>query len=343
MTETRIQKIIAQAGIASRRKAEEIILEGRVRINGKVVCELGFKADPTADRIEVDGKPIEGEPLVTVLMNKPRGVVSTAKDPEGRPTVMDFVKDIRARIFPVGRLDFATSGALLLTNDGRLSFALTHPKHRVEKVYLVKIEGAVEESVLKQWREGVDIGDGVTGPAEVFKSEEDDNFTWLQVTLREGRNRQLRRMADATGLTVKKLKRISFAGLTIEGIKVGEYRILTAAEIRKLKEQFHIPSFGVRFSKMQKQETPASDASKRPERQRRPFSLDATKKPKADSRKRFNAEQDERNAGPKRRAPDERTGKPAGSSRKPSKQTERPSGKPFQRSEKSNEKKPRNR
>jgi pseudouridine synthase len=280
VTQTRIQKIIAQAGIASRRKAEEIVLEGRVRVNGKVVTELGFKADPTADRIEVDGKPIEGEPLITILMNKPRGVVSTAKDPEGRPTVMDFVKDIDARIFPVGRLDFATSGALLLTNDGRLSFALTHPKHKVEKIYLVKIEGKVEEAVLKRWREGVELDDGITQPAEVFKSEEDDNFTWLQVTLREGRNRQIRRMAEVCGLNVKKLKRISFAGLTIEGIRVGEYRPVSALEIRKLKEQYHIPSFGVRFSKMQQLEQPESNRSKQSQgEKRRPFSLEAIKRP----------------------------------------------------------------
>ena len=225
MTQNRLQKIIAQAGVTSRRKAEELIQEGRVKVNGKVVTDLGSKADPSIDRIEVDGKRLEGESLITVLMNKPRGVVCTLKDPEGRPTVLDFIKDLDVRLFPVGRLDFATSGALLLTNDGQLSFALTHPKHQVEKVYLVKIEGKVTEAQLKAWREGVDIGDAVTRPAEVFKTEEDDNFTWLQVTLREGKNRQIRRMAEATGLVVKKLKRLSIAGLTIEGVRVGQYRI----------------------------------------------------------------------------------------------------------------------
>ena len=247
MTESRLQKLIAQAGIASRRKAEEIITEGRVRVNGKVVTELGFKADPKRDRIEVDGKPLEGEAVITLLMNKPRGVVCTVTDPEGRPTVMDFVKNIDVRVFPVGRLDFATSGALLLTNDGALSFALTHPSHKVEKIYLVKVEGTVPEATLQKWRDGVDIGDGVTQPAEVFKAEEDENFTWIHVTLREGRNRQIRRMADATGLTVKKLKRISFAGLTIDRIRVGEYRVLSALEIRKLKEKYNIPSAGPRI------------------------------------------------------------------------------------------------
>lgn len=259
MTQNRIQKIIAQAGIASRRKAEEMIQEGRVRINGKVITELGIKADPTVDRIEVDGKQLEGESLITILMNKPRGVVCTLHDPEGRPTVLDFIKEIDARLFPVGRLDFATSGALLLTNDGQLSFALTHPKHNVEKVYLVKIEGAVSEAQLKKWREGVDIGDGVTQPAEVFKSEQDENFTWLHVTLREGKNRQIRRMADATGLTVKKLKRISVAGLTIDGIRIGRYRVLSPLEIKKLKDQFQIPSSTVRFPKALRKAPPSTD------------------------------------------------------------------------------------
>lgn len=248
MTQTRIQKIIAQAGIASRRKAEDLIREGRVRINGAVVTELGFKADPRTDLIEVDGRPLKGEASVTVLMNKPRGVVCTVSDPEGRPTVMDFVKGIDARVFPVGRLDFATSGALLLTNDGQLSYALTHPKHQVEKVYLVKIEGSVTEAVLKQWRDGVDIGDAVTRPAEVFKAQEDENFTWLHVTLREGKNRQIRRMAEAVGLNIKKLKRLSFAGLTVEGVRVGQYRVLSDLEIKKIKERFNVRSSPVRFS-----------------------------------------------------------------------------------------------
>ena len=283
MTDSRLQKLIAQAGIASRRKAEEIITEGRVRVNGKVVTELGFKADPKHDRIEVDGKPLEGEAVITVLMNKPRGVVCTVTDPEGRPTVMDFVKNINVRVFPVGRLDFATSGALLLTNDGALSFALTHPKHKVEKIYLVKVEGAVKETTLQQWRDGVDIGDGVTQPAEVFKAEEDENFTWIHVTLREGRNRQIRRMAEATGLTVKKLKRISFAGLTIDRIRVGEYRVLSALEIRKLKEKYNIPSAGPRIPGPLKpaQKEPRAAKTTRTDR-RRPV-LDALEKtsPKA--------------------------------------------------------------
>ncbi len=242
MTKQRLQKIIAQAGLASRRKSEEIIMEGRVRVNGKVIRELGAKADPFSDRVEVDGRTLLLETPVTLLMNKPRGVVCTASDPEGRDTVVDLAKDVKARVYPVGRLDFATSGALLLTNDGALSYALTHPKHHVEKTYLLKVAGRVSEEVLELWRTGVDIGDIVTRPAQVFRVEQEENYTWIQVTIHEGRNRQIRRMGEATGIDVRKLKRVSFAGLTIEGLKVGQYRILGARELTKLKQRFNIAS-----------------------------------------------------------------------------------------------------
>jgi 23S rRNA pseudouridine2605 synthase len=242
VTLQRLQKIIARAGVVSRRKAEALIVEGRVRVNGRVVEELGEKADPHADRIEVDGRQLSLEAPVTLLMNKPRGVVCTASDPEGRETVIDLVKDIGARLFPVGRLDFATSGALLLTNDGALSYALTHPKHHVEKTYLLKVAGGVSEEALEKWRTGVDIGDVVTRPAEVFRVEQEESYTWIQVTLHEGRNRQIRRMGEATGIDIRKLKRVSFAGLTIEGLKVGQYRHLTPRELATLKQRYHISS-----------------------------------------------------------------------------------------------------
>ena len=242
MTLERLQKIIAKAGVASRRKAEEIILEGRVRVNGRVIRELGEKADLTTDRVEVDGRTLVVESPLTLLMNKPRGVVCTASDPEGRETVVDLVKDVKARVYPVGRLDFATSGALLLTNDGALSYALTHPKHRVEKTYLLKVAGVVPEAVLEAWRTGVDIGDVVTRPAEVFRIEQEENYTWIQVTIHEGRNRQIRRMGEATGIDIRKLKRISFAGFTIEGLRVGQYRLLKSRELARLRNRYNIPS-----------------------------------------------------------------------------------------------------
>lgn len=234
----RLQKVIADAGIASRRAAETIILEGRVRVNGKTVRELGTRVDPHKDRIAVDDRTIQAERTITVLLNKPRGVVCTADDPEGRETVVDLVKKIKARLYPVGRLDFATSGALLLTNDGALAHALTHPKFGVEKTYLLKVSGDVEESVLEKWRQGVDIGDVVTRPAIVSTVEREENYTWVEVTISEGRNRQIRRMAEATGLDVIKLKRVSFAGLTIEHLKIGQYRHLTARELARLKRDY---------------------------------------------------------------------------------------------------------
>jgi len=240
----RLQKVLAAAGVASRRKSEEIISAGRVRVNGKVVTELGTKVDPTADRIEVDGKQIMEEDTVVLILNKPRGVVSTVSDPEGRETVADLVRHVKARLFPVGRLDYATSGVLLMTNDGELANALTHPRYGVEKTYLVKVHGSVGNGVLDLWRKGVKLDDGaVTRPAkEVFKVEEADGYTWIQITIKEGRNRQIRRMAEATGLLVSKLKRVSFAGLTIEGVPIGKTRELTSRESYRLKRDYLNPA-----------------------------------------------------------------------------------------------------
>lgn len=240
----RLQKVLAQAGIASRRKSEEIITGGRVRVNGKVVTELGTRVDPQKDRVEVDGKQITDEETVVLILNKPRGVVSTVSDPEGRETVADLVKHVKARLFPVGRLDYATSGVLLMTNDGELANALTHPRYGVEKTYLVKVHGSVTEHVLDQWRKGVKLDDGeTTRPAkEVFKIEEADGYTWIQITIKEGKNRQIRRMSEATGLLVSKLKRVAFAGLTIEGIPIGKYRELTSREAYRLKRDFLNPA-----------------------------------------------------------------------------------------------------
>jgi 23S rRNA pseudouridine2605 synthase len=275
VTTERLQKILANAGVASRRHAEEYILAGRVRVNGKIVKELGSKANPKKDRIEVDGNTISAEQPMTILMNKPRGVVCTANDPEGRETVVDLVRKIKTRLYPVGRLDYATSGALLLTNDGDLSYALTHPKHGVEKTYLLKIRGQVKNQDLDKWRKGVDIGDVVTRPAEVFKTEEKENFTWIQVTIHEGRNRQIRRMGEATGLDVNKLKRTSFAGLTIEGLRVGDFRELTPKETTRLKRDYINP---VKRSKRESEEegpqnSPQSSAprnNRRKPKQKRP-------------------------------------------------------------------------
>lgn len=242
MTRQRLQKIIAAAGVASRRKAEEYIIEGRVRVNGKVVTELGVKADSRRDRIEVDGRALQAEVQIVLVLNKPRGVISTASDPEGRTTVLDLVRDINVRLFPVGRLDYSTSGALLLTNDGALAHALTHPRFGVEKVYLVKIKGRVPQSALDIWRAGVELDDGKTRPAEVFKVEGTTSYTWVQIAIHEGRNRQIRRMAEAVDLEVRKLKRLSFAGITIEGLRPGQWRELTERELARLKRDYINPA-----------------------------------------------------------------------------------------------------
>ena len=244
MTTQRLQKVLAGAGVASRRKAEEIVAAGRVRVNGAIVTEMGTKVDPRHDKIEVDGRTITAEKIVTIVLNKPRGVVTTMSDPEGRPTVAELVKDVGARLFPVGRLDWATSGALLMTNDGDLAHALTHPRFGVEKIYHVKLQGAVGEHVLDAWRGGVKLDDGaVTRPAQaVFRVEESEAGTWIQITIKEGRNRQIRRMAEATGVVVSKLKRISFAGITIEGVPLGTYRELNEKEISRLKRDHLNPA-----------------------------------------------------------------------------------------------------
>ena len=240
----RLQKVMAEAGIASRRACEKIITEGRVRVNGRIVTELGTRVRKGRDRIEVDNQLITAEPLKVIVLNKPRGVVSTANDPEGRETVVDLVKDAGGRLFPVGRLDYNTSGALLLTNDGDLAHALTPPKFGAETTNHMKVDGRVTEEVLEQWRTGVTLDDfSRTRPAkEVFIAESTDGFTWLQITIREGKNRQSRRMAEATGLRVSKLKRIAFAGITIEKLPIGTWRHLSEQEMYRLKRDYINPA-----------------------------------------------------------------------------------------------------
>jgi 23S rRNA pseudouridine2605 synthase len=237
----RLQKIIARAGLASRRAAEELILAGRVRVNGRVVRELGAKADPRADRIEVDGQRLVAEDLYYLVLHKPRGVVSTMSDPEGRPTVAELVKHVPARLYPVGRLDFATSGVLLMTNDGAFANGLLHPRRAVPKTYVLKVSGRMDEDDASVWRRGVMLEDGITLPAEARILRHEDDKTWLEVTLREGRNQQIRRMGDATGFRVMRLARVSFAGVTNEGLRPGELRPLTREELMVLREEYGVP------------------------------------------------------------------------------------------------------
>lgn len=231
----RLQKIIAAAGLCSRRRAEEMIAAGRVSIDGQV-AKLGDQADPTVNTILVDGKPLDAaEKLAYVLLNKPLGTVTTMSDPEGRPVVTDLVRDLPVRLFPVGRLDINTSGLLLLTNDGALANRLAHPSHQVDKIYLVKIRGRMTEEAKNTLQEGVLLEDGKTAPAKLSKLRIQGNHTWFELTIHEGRNRQVRRMCEALGYQVSRLVRIGYAFLTLGDLRPGQMRQLTLREIERLK------------------------------------------------------------------------------------------------------------
>ena len=228
----RLQKIISRAGLMSRREAEKFILAGRVTVDGKIVSELGQKFDAEKNKICVDGKELNFDAeKIYILLNKPRGYLSTAKDDRGRRTVLDLVSDIDARIYPVGRLDFDSEGLILLTNDGDLMNKLLHPKFKIAKTYRVKFVGELNEKKLNQLRAGVELEDGLTAPAEIFLL----NPQTAEITIHEGRNRQVRRMFAAIGLEVKNLRRIKFANLTLKNLPRGRYRNLTPQEINKLK------------------------------------------------------------------------------------------------------------
>jgi 23S rRNA pseudouridine2605 synthase len=231
----RLQKLIAAAGLASRREAERWISAGRVTVNGQTAA-LGDSADSACDRVEVDGRPLlVGERKYYVLLNKPVGYVTTLSDPEGRPVVTDLVREVPARLHPVGRLDLTTEGLLLLTNDGELTHRLAHPRHEVEKTYLVRLRGSLSAAARRQLAEGVMLEDGLTAPARVEKVRVTGSHTWLEITIREGRNRQVRRMCEAVGHPVSRLKRIRLAFLELGTLPAGKYRILSAAEVARLK------------------------------------------------------------------------------------------------------------
>jgi 23S rRNA pseudouridine2605 synthase len=237
----RLQKVLAQAGLASRRAAEQIILAGRVRVDGKIVRELGTQVDPRRSRVEVDGNKIVAEKLVYIVLHKPRGVVCTLSDPEGRPTIRELLKGVGGRLVPVGRLDFHTSGALLCTNDGEFAQALAHPKREVPKVYVAKVKGTVDDDALPKFGERIEIDGRPTQPAQVRRLRYEGDKTWLEITLREGRNRQVRRLGEATGFPVMRLARISHAGITSEDLRPGQWRPLTVDELVDLKKTYGVP------------------------------------------------------------------------------------------------------
>jgi 23S rRNA pseudouridine2605 synthase len=232
----RVQKLIAAAGLASRRHAEEWITAGRVTVNGQVAI-LGTQADPTIDRIEVDGRPLSArERKMYVLLNKPAGYVVSLKDPEGRPTITELVAGLPARLFPVGRLDYNTEGLLLLTNDGALAQRLAHPSHEIGKAYLVKVRGHLDPSTCERLAKGVLLDDGPTAPARITNVRSTTGHTWFEITIHEGRNRQVRRMCEAVGHPVARLKRIRLDFLELGDLPVGEYRQLSLAEVQRLKK-----------------------------------------------------------------------------------------------------------
>ncbi len=239
----RLQKILAHAGVASRRAAETLILDGRVRVNGKTIRTLGAKADSWRDKIEVDNRPVLVEKPIYYLFHKPRGVVTTLEDPEKRPSIADYLGKIPERIYPVGRLDFNTSGALLITNDGAMTQALLHPKKKVPKKYLAKFTGELQIEKLELLRSGVTLDNGEkTGKSELFVRRQERGYTWVELTIFEGKNRQIHRMGEAIGHPVSRLSRIAFAGLTTEELKPGQYRKLKTREVERLKRHYLNPA-----------------------------------------------------------------------------------------------------
>ncbi len=234
----RLQKIIAEAGVCSRRQAEELIADGKVMVNGHVVTELGTKADPEFDRIMVNNKPIETVPKVYFIMYKPRGVITSASDELGRQTVFDILPaHIKYRLVSAGRLDFDSEGALLLTNDGDLANRLIHPSRHVVKEYEVKVKGVLDEAQIKRLEDGVMLDGSITKSIKIVPITKTEKNAWYTFYLREGRNRQIRRMLEAIGCLCLKIKRVRFAGISIEGMEPGEIRELDKKEIRELKEK----------------------------------------------------------------------------------------------------------
>lgn len=232
----RLQKFLANSGVASRRKCEELILEEKISVNGKIVNELGIKIDPTVDKVEYCGKLIHNtEKLVYILLNKPIGYVTTANDQFNRDTVLDLVK-VKERVVPVGRLDMYTSGALILTNDGDFVYKVTHPKHEITKTYTVTVHGIITNEAVENLRQGVEIEDYVTRPAKVkiLKTDEEKNISRLEITIHEGKNRQVRKMCEAVGRKVIALHRSKIGDIGVKDLKLGSWRYLKDYEVKKL-------------------------------------------------------------------------------------------------------------
>ena len=235
MSEERLQKILSGAGVASRRAAEQLIVEGHITVNGKIVRELGTKVDPASAVIRVDGKKISlNVEKIYIMLNKPRRTLSAVSDDRGRQTVIDLIDDVDKKIFPIGRLDYNTEGLLLLTNDGALTHGLLHPRFEINKTYRALIKGRVDETRLDRLRIGIKLEDGMTAPALVNVLSVEDDQSLVEITIHEGRNRQVRRMFSAIGYNIKRLRRVAFAGLTLDNLKLGSHRRLNKSEVEQL-------------------------------------------------------------------------------------------------------------
>lgn len=232
----RLQKYIAYCGVASRRKAEELIKLGKVKINGQIITDMGVTVEPSIDEICVNDQVIKPEKSkVYIMLNKPEGYVTTLSDEFSRPTVVDLTKSIAERIYPVGRLDYGTSGLLIMTNDGDLAYQLTHPKHEVSKTYIAKIMGEMNKNEINQFQTGIDIGGYITAPAHIETLEKQSQISLVQVMIHEGKNRQIRRMFDKINHPVVQLKRIAIGELNLNKLHLGKWRHLVDEEINYLK------------------------------------------------------------------------------------------------------------
>jgi len=305
--EERLQKLIARAGVASRRAAEELIRQGRVVVNGHTITELGFKADPVRDAIVVEGHPLKmpSGPANVVLLHKPKGVMTTKNDPEGRPTIMQLLPKKYAHLHPVGRLDYDTSGVLLLTDDGSLTQLLTHPSHGVSKVYRARVRGHVAPDALKRLESGVRLEDGKTAPCKARVRAQTEQNSLVEITLREGRNRQVRRMLEAVGHPALALRRVRFGNCDLEGLLPGAHRLLLPGEVHQLRKLAEKPV----------EQRTQSEAHK-PARKQRPRPAPSPKRPTTPKR----------SATPKRPAAAQRpaAGRPAGTSAGASKKQAHP-------------------
>lgn len=232
----KVQKILSETGVASRRKAEELIREGRVTVNGRTT-QIGDRADPSYDHIKVDGRRVFLPPSKTyLLVHKPKGVVTTVDDPEGRKTVLDLLPASTRRLFPMGRLDYDAEGLLLLTDDGDLAHRLSHPSFHIPRTYHVKVKGKPTPLEVRRLSQGIYLDDGRTAPCRVSSLKETEENSWLEMVLYEGRNRQVKRMWDKLGYPVLKLKRVEFAGLSLGRLQPGQYRALRPGEVQRLKK-----------------------------------------------------------------------------------------------------------